>query len=156
MASVHPYPSHLSLFPPFTPVLISFSGLLSIFSSLWVARWPEPCSGDCLCSSMWGSHFRSPMTIPGSAAPPWLMLYKTFFTVVTFRVKQAGSELSICSVHLPVPPSSLTAISPSLAYLFVFVGFSPLNSCFPSVFSSIFHLPVFLLYISPYVSALSP
>lgn len=113
MANVHLSPSHRSLFTS----LISLSGLLlSISSSPWAVMWPEPCSADCLCSSMRGSHFRSPMTIPGGAAPPWLMLYKTFFTVVTFQGKQAGSELSICWVHQPVAPSSLTTISPSVTY----------------------------------------
>lgn len=101
--------------------------LLSVSSVVtWIVQWWLPLQFNV------GSHFRSPMTIPGSAVPLWLMLYKTFFTVLTFQGKQAGSELSICRVHRSVPPSPLATISPSLTYLFVFVRSSPLNSPFPS------------------------
>lgn len=117
-SSFNTKPFHISLFPPSSSLLIYYSGpLLSISSCLWVVWWPEPHSGDCLCSSMWRSHFRSPMTIPGGTAPPWLMLYKTIFTVVTFQRKQAGSELSICWFCPPVPPPSFVTISPSLTCL---------------------------------------
>lgn len=112
-----------SLSPPSSSLLISFSGLLLfISSSLWAVWWPEPCSSDCLCSSMWRSHFPSPMTTPGGAAPLWLMLYKTFFTVVTFQGKQAGSELFICRVHSPVPPLQSPQSNPHLpsrSFLFI-------------------------------------
>lgn len=148
-SSFNTKPFHISLFPPFSSLLIYYSGpLLSISSCLWAVWWPEPHSGDCLCSSMWRSHFRSPMTIPGGTAPPWLMLYKTIFTVVTFQRKQAGSELSICWFCPPVPPSSFVTISPSLTYLLFF----PLILClltpfFPPVLYSIFHLSFFPLFV---------
>lgn len=89
---------------------------------------------------------------------PWLFLevqlchdwcfIKPFFTVVTFQGKQAGSELSICGVHLLVPPSSLNKISLTLPICFHFFQFSPLNSpyfSFPQSFIPLFFFLSFQL-----------
>lgn len=146
---------------------LPFSGLLSISSSLWAVLWPEPCSVDCLYSSMRGSHFRSPVTIPGGAAPLWLMLYKTFFfffffflQLWHFRENKQALNFSICDVCLPVPLSSLSIISPSLTNLFIFVVSSPVKlillQCFSQLFTFLSYffmfLPIFLLSVSPYIA----
>lgn len=156
-SSFNTKPFHISLFPPSSSLLIYYSGpLLSISSCLWAVWWPEPHSGDCLCSSMWRSHFRSPMTIPGGTAPPWLMLYKTIFTVVTFQRKQAGSELSICWFCPPVPPSSFLTISPSLTCLLFFFFILCLLTPFPlQCFIQSFTYPFFLYLCPPSLTCLS-
>lgn len=142
---------HLLAFLFSTPSL-PFSGLLSISSSLWAVLWPEPCSVDCLYSSMRGSHFRSPVTIPGGAAPLWLMLYKTFFFF--FYSCDISGEISRLWTFLSACTSVFTQHNLSLTYQFVhFCCFLTCKVHFASVFFSIIYLPVLFLHVPPHLSA---
>lgn len=88
---------------------------------------------------------------------PWLFLevqlhcdwcfIKPFLQLWHFREKQAGSECSICRVHLPVPPHFRPQPLPCL-HICSLAHSSPRNSSlFPSVLSSIFPLASSFFFI---------
>lgn len=130
--------AQMSTFPNLT--LFLFLTLVSSpFPPLRAVWWPEPCSNDCLCSSMRRSHFPGPDDYFWRCSSTmidalWnLFLFFFFYSCDISVEKQAG----IWTFHLPGPPACTSPSShqlqsiPSSPFSLVFCSFLTSKFCFP-------------------------